>query len=116
MPRRFAAGSSSSVCSRPAISVPYETIKMATPTTSVKSGDSSSVREKSSCPTDRAMLSENFQFSKIALPIVDDVIQHILAGEQLRMSGRAGQDVQLADAVHHAREQRFIWIHPGTGP
>ena len=32
------------------------------------------------------------------------------------MSGRAGQDVQLADAMHHAREHRFIWIHPGTGP
>ena len=72
-------------------------------------------------PTARAMASENSQFSRIALPM--EGYQSLMmsfstsfAGEQLRMTGRAGQDVQLADAMHHARQHRFVGIDPGARP
>ena len=96
------------------------TISMATPTTSVRSGESRSIAGK-------ILLSHGARHglgefpvleNRLAdgrVPIVDDVVQHSLAGKQLRMAGSARQDVQLADAVHHSREHRLVGIDSGTG-
>jgi len=48
------------------------------------------------------------------VPIVDDVIQHRLARKQFRVIGGARQDVQLADAVHHAGEHCLVRVDPGA--
>ena len=84
--------------------------------TSTISGGPSWLRARSSCSPDglghrvgeAPILHDGL--ADRGVPVVDHFGQLPLTGEHLRMIKRAGQDVELADAMHHAAQQRLVGV------
>ena len=60
-----------------------------------------------------AIAAQQDRLADRGVPFPDDLLDHPAAREQLRMRDRAGEHIELADAVHHAGEQGLVGIHPG---